>query len=103
MSNINYLMENDEEAIRLDLKTDISAVEQQALWAGLKPGMRVADIGCGPGVQTVDLLKISGGRVLALDFLPLMLERTLANAEKAGVSDRLEVVEQDMARIVVKF
>ena len=59
----------------------------------------ILDIGCGPGVQTVDLLKVSSGRVLALDFLPLMLERTLANAEKAGVSDRLEVVEQDMARM----
>ena len=59
----------------------------------------ILDIGCGPGVQTVDLLKISGGRVLALDFLPLMLERTRANAEKANVSERLEVIEQNMAEM----
>ncbi|MBE7382755.1 MAG: class I SAM-dependent methyltransferase [Leptolyngbya sp. SIO1E4] len=59
----------------------------------------ILDIGCGPGVQTVDLLKISGGSVLALDFLPLMLERTQANAEKANVSERLEVIEQDMAQM----
>jgi SAM-dependent methyltransferase len=57
----------------------------------------ILDIGCGPGVQSVDLLKLSRGRVLALDFLPLMLERTLANAEAANVADRLEIVEQDMA------
>lgn len=59
----------------------------------------ILDIGCGPGVQTVDLLKISGGRVLALDFLPLMLERTQANATIANVSDRLEVLEQDMTQM----
>lgn len=59
----------------------------------------ILDVGCGPGVQTVDLLKISGGRVLALDFLPLMLERTQANAKKANVSERLEVIEQDMAKM----
>lgn len=57
---------------------------------------RILDIGCGPGVQTVDLLKLSGGQVFALDFLPLMVERTKANAEIAKVSDRLEVLEQDM-------
>lgn len=59
----------------------------------------ILDIGCGPGVQTVDLLKISKGRVLALDFLPLMLERTQANADMANVSERLEVVELDMAQM----
>ena len=57
---------------------------------------RILDIGCGPGMQTVDLLKISSGHVLALDFLPLMIERTRANAENANVSERLEVLEQDM-------
>ena len=59
----------------------------------------ILDLGCGPGVQTVDLLKLSAGTVLALDFLPLMLERTVANAESAGVSDRVEVIEQDMAQM----
>ncbi len=59
----------------------------------------ILDIGCGPGVQTVDLLKICRGRVLALDFLPLMLERTRANAEVANVAERLEVIELDMAQM----
>jgi ubiquinone/menaquinone biosynthesis C-methylase UbiE len=56
----------------------------------------ILDVGCGPGVQTVDLLKISGGHVLALDFLPLMIERTKAKAENEKVLDRLEVLQQDM-------
>ena len=61
-----YLMEHDEEALRLDLKTDRAAVNRQALWAGLKPGMRVADIGCGSGKTTsflFDMVKPSGSAV----------------------------------------
>ena len=63
---------------------------------GVPDTPRILDIGCGPGAQTVDLLKISGGTVLALDFLPRMLERTRESAERAHVGDRLEVVQQDM-------
>lgn len=69
------------------------------LMSGVPKSPRILDIGCGPGVQTVDLLKISGGQVLALDFLPLMIERTKSNAEQAGVSERLEVLEQDMRQM----
>lgn len=47
-------------------------------------------------MQTVDLLKISDGEVLALDFLPLMIERTKSSAAHANVLERLEVLEQDM-------
>jgi SAM-dependent methyltransferase len=53
-----YLMENDEETSRLEIKTDIQCVEKQAVWAGLKPGMRVADIGCGSGKTTSILHKM---------------------------------------------
>jgi len=64
-----YLMENDEEAIRLDIKTDTRVVEKQALWAGIKPDMRVADIGCGSGKTTSILHKLiqPGGKIIAVD------------------------------------
>ncbi len=42
-------MERDEETFRLDMKTDAKIIENQALWAGIKPGMRVADLGFGSG------------------------------------------------------
>ena len=57
---------------------------------------RILDVGCGPGMQTVELLKRSAGTVVALDFLPEMIERANAAAESAGVSDRLETTVQDM-------
>ncbi len=52
MNRINYLMESNDEAVRLELKTERTLVEKQALWAGIKPGMRVIDIGCGSGKTT---------------------------------------------------
>lgn len=57
---------------------------------------RILDVGCGPGMQTVELLRITAGTVVALDFLPEMIARVSAEAQKAGVSDRLETLQLDM-------
>jgi SAM-dependent methyltransferase len=57
---------------------------------------RILDIGCGPGVQTVDLLKLTKGKVLAFDFLPIMVERTKAYADTAKAAERLQVLRLNM-------
>ena len=57
---------------------------------------RILDVGCGPGMQTVELLRSCAGTVVALDFRPEMIDRTNSEADSAGVSDRLETVVQDM-------
>ncbi len=62
----------------------------------LPPSPRILDIGCGPGMQTVELLRISGGTVVALDLLPRMIARVKKAAKCAGVEDRLETVQIDM-------
>jgi ubiquinone/menaquinone biosynthesis C-methylase UbiE len=72
-SNTNhcgYLMESDEETLRLDMKTDGKTVEYQALWAGIKPGMRVADLGFGSGKTTRYLNKLvqPNGNVIGVDI-----------------------------------
>ncbi len=64
--DFNYLMENDEECLRLELKTDGGIIQRQARWAGLKPGMRVADIGCGPGKTTFFLQQLAGDQVVSV-------------------------------------
>jgi len=65
----SYLMENDQEILRLKLKTDRVALEKQALWAGIKPGMRVADVGCGAGQTTYFLNQLiqPGGEIIGID------------------------------------
>ncbi len=41
MAQHRYLMESEEESIRLDLKTDPRTIQKQARWAGIQAGMRV--------------------------------------------------------------
>jgi len=66
----DYLMENETESIRLEVKTRPEAVRKQALWSGLKPGLRVLDAGCGPGKVTSILHEIiqPDGSVLGVDY-----------------------------------
>jgi ubiquinone/menaquinone biosynthesis C-methylase UbiE len=63
-------MENDEEAIRLEVKTDPEAVRKQAAWCGIKPGMRVLDVGCGSGKTTSVLHEMiqPGGSIVGVDY-----------------------------------
>jgi ubiquinone/menaquinone biosynthesis C-methylase UbiE len=64
-----YIMESEEESLRLELKTDPRVVEEQGRWAGVVPGMRVLDLGCGPGKTTQILRGLAGpeGEVIGLD------------------------------------
>ena len=55
MSSQPYFPESEHERDRLEKKTDVQAVIDQATWACLKPGMRVLDVGCGPGITTASL------------------------------------------------
>jgi 2-polyprenyl-3-methyl-5-hydroxy-6-metoxy-1,4-benzoquinol methylase len=66
---LTYLMENDAEAYRLEMKTDMNRVADQVRWAGLKQGMRVADVGCGPGKITSLLCSMTGpgGSTVGID------------------------------------
>ena len=70
MQTYNYLMENPEESKRLVVKTNSDSLVQQAQWAGIAPGMRVVDIGCGPGATTQMLgdLVQPGGSALGVDL-----------------------------------
>ena len=45
-----YLMEHEEEKDRLEMKTDPLVLRKQAEWCGIKPGQRLLDFGCGPGL-----------------------------------------------------
>jgi ubiquinone/menaquinone biosynthesis C-methylase UbiE len=83
----DYLMENDEEILRLEIKTDIKAVHQQARWAGIKPGMRVLDIGCGPGKTTRALFEIiqPGGEAIGIDVAAERIAHANENYCKPGM------------------
>lgn len=69
-------------------------------FADIRPGETILDIGCGGGIDTVLAAGRTGpaGRVLGLDFLPEMLERTAAAAAEAGLAN-VEPIEGEMEAI----
>ncbi len=64
----------------------------------LRPGMTVADIGCGPGRVTLPLARAvgPGGRVVALDLQAGMLRHAREKAEAAGL-DNIDFLEAGLA------
>ncbi|MHB1261067.1 MAG: class I SAM-dependent methyltransferase [Thermoplasmatota archaeon] len=55
-------------------------------FAGIKPGDRVLDVGCGTGVASITARR-AGARVTGLDLTPQLLERARQNSAIAGLSD----------------
>ena len=94
MTSHNYLMESDDEALRLDLKTYSNEVENQARWAGLRPGMRVADLGCGSGKTSYLLNRLTkpNGRTVGIDFA----EQRVAYARKHYTDSGIEFLRKDI-------
>lgn len=57
--------------------------------AGLRPGQRVLEVGCGPGFFTVPAAEIVGenGRVTSLDVSPAAVAHVQQKVEEAGVTN----------------
>jgi len=68
--------------------------------AQIDAGETLLDLGCGAGIDTILAARRTGpnGRVIALDFLPEMLERTTTAAEDAGL-DTIQPLEGDIEAI----
>ncbi len=87
MSGSKYLMENKEEAHRLDMKMDTKMIESQARWAGIRPGMQVADLGCGSGTATyhLHLMVQPDGKTLGIDISEPRIQFAKENYRRDGI------------------
>ena len=71
-----------------------SATDALIDMAGIRPGMRILDLACGAGSQTIQAARRVGpnGRVVASDISATMLEHVLRNAAREGFQN-IETLE----------
>lgn len=70
---------------------------------GLRPGMRVLEIGCGWGGFATMAAREFGARVVGLTLSPSQLEFARARIAKAGLSDLVELRLQDYRDVAGQF
>lgn len=57
---------------------------------------QILDIGCGPGLQTMELARLSGGDIIALDNHQPFLDKLQAKAREAELDEHIRVLCQSM-------
>ena len=63
---------------------------------GLPARPRILDVGCGPGAQTIELARATGGRILAVDIRQRFLDQLTERARAAGVIPQVTTVKTSM-------
>ena len=58
--------------------------------------LKVADIGCGSGGQTISLAKNLNGKIIAVDLFPEFLNELNEKSLKSGLTDKIVTLEKSM-------
>jgi ribosomal protein L11 methylase PrmA len=69
--------------------------------AGVGPKDIVYDLGCGDGRIVIDAARIHGARGVGIDIDSRLIAQAQANAQKAGVADRVTFRVQDAMTVDV--
>ena len=57
---------------------------------------KILDIGCGPGVQTIKLAKLTDGKIIGIDIHQPYLDKLEKNAKKQDLSHRIRAINKSM-------
>jgi len=60
---------------------------------------RILDIGCGSGVPTIELAKLSGGEIIGIDINQSLLDKLNRKIEEEGFSDRVQTMKCSLSEI----
>ncbi|MHC4283027.1 MAG: class I SAM-dependent methyltransferase, partial [Planctomycetota bacterium] len=61
----------------------------------------ILDIGCGPGVQTIELARISNGKIIALDNHQAFLDTLMERARNEGLEEK--IIGKNMSMLEMDF
>jgi sterol 24-C-methyltransferase len=82
------------------LETAIARHEHAlALALALKPGQRVADLGCGVGGPARELARLTGADILGVNNNAYQVKRAEVHTARAGLSHRCRFVKADFMRL----
>ena len=56
----------------------------------------ILDVGCGPGMQTLDLASLTKGKIMAVDTHQPFLDRLNGTVDQQNLSERVTVLNNDM-------
>jgi ubiquinone/menaquinone biosynthesis C-methylase UbiE len=56
----------------------------------------ILDVGCGLGVPTMELARLSNGQIIGLDIDQSLLDKLARKIEEAGLSDRVKTLKRSM-------
>jgi ubiquinone/menaquinone biosynthesis C-methylase UbiE len=62
----------------------------------LSEDLKIADIGCGSGAQTLELARLTRGKIIAVDLFPEFLEKVKEYAEEEGYKERINTLQCSM-------
>jgi len=74
---------------------------QKILAPYIKEGMKVLDIGCGPGFFSIELAKMVGktGKVFAVDLQEGMLQKIKSKIDGTELEDRIQLIKSEGEQI----
>ena len=56
----------------------------------------ILDIGCGPGMQTIKLAKLSDGKIIGIDIIQQYLDQLQDSIKREHLEERVQAVNQSM-------
>jgi SAM-dependent methyltransferase len=98
-ASFHHLGPGDDASTRKALDTLLSYRESRGGGSQTSAKLRILDLSCGNGAQTIQLAKHSDCTILAVDNHQPFLDELARRAEVAGVSDKIRIHCADMANL----
>lgn len=70
-----------------------------SMLSDLKKNPYILDVGCGPGMQTLDLLDLTDGSIVAVDNHQPFLDQLSEKVMQKGIAGRVQIVNADMSSL----
>lgn len=100
--NMELLFEIHRDLPRAGPGSNASTKKAFSMLKNLPPQLKILDIGCGPGMQTIQLAKLIEGEIIAVDIYQPFLDRIQQKAEEEGVSAKIRVMNKSMLELDFK-